>query len=43
MLDTLIEEALSQLEDAPKAQVQPRTTMTALDGLFRQTVERYAP
>jgi len=43
VLDTLIEEALSQLEDAPKAQVQPRTIMTALDDLFRQTVGRYAP
>ena len=43
VLDALIEEALAQLEGAPKAQVQPHTDITALDELFRQTVEHYAP
>ena len=43
VLDKLIEGALTQLEDAPKTQPQPRVEMTALDELFRDTLRRYGP
>ena len=43
VLDALIDETLAQLEDAPKTQEQPKVEMTALDTLFLDTLERYAP
>ena len=43
VLDTLIDETLAQLEDAPKTQVQPRVEMALLNDLFRETIARYAP
>ena len=43
VLDALIDETLAQLEDAPKTQEQLRVEIAALNALFLDTLERYAP
>ncbi len=43
VLDALIDETLERLQDAPETQAQPKVTIKALDALFVDTLERYAP